>query len=33
MSAEAREKLVDAVWQLDELDSVTGLMDLTRADR
>lgn len=33
MTAAAREKLVDAVWRLDELDSVTELMALTRADR
>ena len=32
MTAESREKLVDAVWRLDELGSVTDLMALTRAD-
>ena len=33
MTAESRDRLVDAVWRLDELDSVTELMALTRADR
>ncbi len=33
MTEESRERLVDAVWRLDELDSVTGFMELTRADR
>ncbi len=33
MTAGARDRLVDAIWRLDELDSVTGLMELTKADR
>ncbi|MFW5947403.1 MAG: MmgE/PrpD family protein [Gemmatimonadota bacterium] len=32
MSAASRERLVDAIWRLEALDSVTGLMELTRAD-
>jgi 2-methylcitrate dehydratase len=33
MTAGARDRLVDAVWALDTLDSVAGLMELARADR
>ncbi len=33
MSQEARDRLVDAVLRLEELGSVTELMELTRADR
>jgi 2-methylcitrate dehydratase len=33
LTQEARSRLVDVVWSLDELDSVTELMELTRSDR
>jgi 2-methylcitrate dehydratase len=33
MGEESRRRLADAVWALEELDSVTGLMDLATADR
>jgi 2-methylcitrate dehydratase len=33
LSRDARNRLVDAVWSLDSLASVSSLMELTRADR
>jgi hypothetical protein len=33
MSGAARRRLKDAVWQLDTLDSVAALMEMTCADR
>lgn len=33
MTPEGRERLIDAIWKLDTLDSVAGLMELARADR
>ncbi|MFW6205866.1 MAG: MmgE/PrpD family protein [Gemmatimonadota bacterium] len=32
MSDASRQRLIDAVWALDDLDTVTALMDLARAD-